>query len=513
MVLLWRSPTQRLLTPVASLPQAPAGLSPSVVAAIPDSAPLPLELVRQLPAVPPCPSAPSAPQPLDPTRHPRVAPLQRLSLWRFELARQRGGKQVDFAGLPTLEERSRLLDGCHGPAKCGFMAASGYDELAVEAARLSAHCSVVVLTAIFGSKDKLQQPEDVPAPLANCYFAFVDEESAAFLAATASPSLKRKPSTLSARRVGVWRLLTLRHSPYASARRASRVPKMLPFQLFPRANFSLWMDGKLKLLVPPMDVVSRLLLAPGAAISLPRNLRRDHIDEEMRWIRSTLAKEPAKLRAPDARKVEAQWAFYVDEQRQRAAGSDGSSAGVTGNRAVPDIGGAQDAGAAALNHVHDATAATDAWVNHSACVEGAMMIVDLRSALARCVLCAWFNEWHRFGERDQLAFSYVLLAMGLTPPTPPPDEFSSNERAIAGTLAPLGARRHQHDHGVAAQHRGVYLWPRREHWHFKQPRSQSGQPKAKRWRSVKYVGHGGCAGDSSAALVTGCQRTARLNVM
>ena len=61
----------------------------------------------------------------------------------------------------------------------------------------------------------------------------------------------------------------------------------------------------------------KFLLAPGAALALQRNLRRDHIDEEMSWIRAALASEPHKLRAKEAEAVESQWRFYVAEQKQQ----------------------------------------------------------------------------------------------------------------------------------------------------------------------------------------------------
>ena len=102
-----------------------------------------------------------------------------------------------------------------------------------------------------------------------------------------------------------------------------------------------------------------------------------------------------------------------------------------------------------------------------------MILTDLRSPLAKCVLCAWFNEWHRFGERDQLSLSYVLHAMDLTPKAEP---------------------KHGHWWVAANQHRrhkGVYLWPRHEHWHHKRDK-EHGEPK-KHKSYVKYVGHGGCA--------------------
>ena len=397
--------------------------------------------------LPPSPPPPSPPSRLMPSAAASVA-------WKLRLdKRQRD--DTDFAGSPSLEERKRVLGGCLGRSKCGFMRPSGYDALAAEAARLSRRCSVVIATAVFGKKDKLQQPQSVPSELRNCYFAIVDQASAAFVAETAPKSIKRAASANEAeplsKRIGAWQLLTLSlaSSPYPQPRRASRVPKLLPFRLFPTANFSLWVDGKLKLLSPPMELVQRFLLAPKASLALARNLRRSHIDEEMRWIRAALASEPQKLKAGDADAVEKQWRFYLAERRNQSgnAGADGGDGEAE-------------------------------WTKATACAEGAMIVSDLRSSLARCVLCAWFNEWHMFGERDQLSLSYVLHAMGITPPM----DARAEHDAAAGSPPSPKQRKHQ-----LRAHRGVYLWPRREHWNYKR---RSDEPKQRPY--VRYMGHGGC---------------------
>ena len=38
-------------------------------------------------------------------------------------------------------------------------------------------------------------------------------------------------------------------------------------------------------------------------------------------------------------------------------------------------------------------------------------MADLRSAATHCLLCAWFNEYARFSERDQLSFAYVAMSL------------------------------------------------------------------------------------------------------
>ena len=369
---------------------------------------------------------------------------------------------IDFAGSPTLDERARMLGGCSGETKCGFMMASGYDELAKRASRLSKACTVVVLTAIFDSKDKLQQPSGTSGAAAegtmpqpeqrDCYFAFVDEKSAEFVAATAPKAVKREAGQdwpeVSRSRVGAWQLLVLRSGewPYGQPRRASRVPKFLPFRLFPHSKYSVWVDGKLKLLASPMSLIQRFLIGPGASLALPRNLQRDHLDEEVEWIRATLASAPSKMRPGEMAAVESQWQFYLAEQ-----------GGYSNN-------------------------ASD-WVRRSACAEGALILADLRSPLAQCMMCSWFNEWHRFAERDQLSFSYVLMVMGLTPP-PPRDE---EEEGLAPTL----------------HHAGVHLWPRSEHWHHRKiDKMSSSTPPY-----VRYVGHGGCS--EGQRNVAGCPASTR----
>ena len=357
-----------------------------------------------------------------------------------------------------------LRGNCNGQSKCGFMSRSGYDALAAESTRLSKHCKVAVATAIFGSKDKLQQPSHVPDEANDCFFAFVDPESAAFVVSTA-PKAVRRAGTLTASRVGAWRLLTLPKStsPYAQPRRASRVPKLLPFRFFPRCKYSLWIDGKLRLLVPPMELVQKYLIQPRAQLSLQRNLKRDHIDEEVRWIEGTLSEEPEKLSGLHA--VKSQWRFYRDEQEGSGNWSDSSSS---------------SAAAAASDDSEEEPPPPSPWMLKTACAEGAMILTDLQSPLARCALCAWFNEWHRFSERDQLAFSYVLHMMGLTPPMLQNGATEPDEQVEGGWV-----RKDRRQ-----SHKGVYLWPRHDHWNYKRNKKKGEQ---KRKPYVRYVGHGGCA--------------------
>jgi len=270
---------------------------------------------------------------------------------------------------------------------------------------------------------------------------------------------------------------------------------------------------------------------------MARNLRRDHIDDEMRWIRKVLAhveegeavgkgeavgtgeavgKGAAKISKAELIAVEMQWRFYRREQRrleQRERRLEHRAPLSRGLNAT-----AHDGATAADDEPEDAR--DDApWMRQTACAEGAMIVSHLRSNLTRCVLCAWFNEWHRFGERDQLSLSYVLHAMGLSPPDEggnqhamglSPPEVGADEGVTAALEHPQQPlpqqpppQQLQHPHPLQQhQHRGVYLWPREEHWHYKRPQ---GAPKTARAPPyVKYTGHGGCAEEAAALITPGC---------
>jgi hypothetical protein len=202
-------------------------------------------------------------------------------------------------------------------------------------------------------------------------------------------------------------------------------------------------------------------------VTLRSQLRRDHIDEEYRWIQGTLGASRTKLVKAEAHAVDKQWAFYLaeqrrdgreaqgrggsvdqrrersddqmDEQRREAAAAaaltreaaaaaaltqrqpiargrmvtqDGATM-VTAAQAdaatVPPTAGRDGAAHNGNAHNGDAHGGVvrggddHSWIEATACAEGAMILTDLRSHLARCVLCAWFNEWQRFSERDQVA--------------------------------------------------------------------------------------------------------------
>ena len=281
-----------------------------------------------------------------------------------------GGERISDA------ERSgalELLPSALGRLPCGFMRSSAYDAAAAVGA--ASACEIVTLTAIFDGFDKLIQPDPEVRRKAGdaelgCFFAFVDRQSHDLVVRENAEQVA--PSTLPgvSQRVGVWSLILVEgRMPFGSSRRNSRVPKLLAHRLFPRARYALWVDSKLQLHQPASTLRKLFLSSKGGAVfAAYRNLRRSYIDEERDWIwRHKCA--GAVQKCPEL--IE-QWASYEADQ--------------------------EDPG----------------WTAHTVAIEGSLLLQDLRAPLHNALFCAWFNEYLRFGERDQMAISYVMHRVGLT---------------------------------------------------------------------------------------------------
>ena len=68
-----------------------------------------------------------------------------------------------------------------------------------------------------------------------------------------------------------------RCKPYGRPRRNSRVPKLLAHRFFPRANFTLWVNPDLALMMSPDELVNRFLVAPGAVFAALRHFKRANV--------------------------------------------------------------------------------------------------------------------------------------------------------------------------------------------------------------------------------------------
>ena len=132
-------------------------------------------------------------------------------------------------------------------------------------------------------------------------------------------------------------------------------------------EFGVLQANELQLHLTPTSLAARFL-RDGVVFAALRNFRRDHIFEERDWIWRHKCKEDVEGCADLIR----QWAAYAHEQE------------------------------------------APGWEASPVAIEGCVLLLDLRAPLAQLLFCNWWNEYVRYGERDQLALAYVLLRMGLT---------------------------------------------------------------------------------------------------
>lgn len=266
-----------------------------------------------------------------------------------------------FGGHPSLQQRDESFDIRESmTVHCGFangkrpgqgtqFAIDGADLLEMEQCH-----GVVVASAIFGNYDVLQQPKNISEASRRtvCFYMFVDEETEA--------SIKNSSFIDSAKKVGLWRLVVVRNLPSTDARRNGKVPKLLVHRLFPNARYSLWIDGKLQLVVDPYQVLERFLWRKNATFAISRHYKRFDVFDE-----AEANKVAGKY---DNSSIDYQIEFYKRE---------------------------------GLTHFSPAK-----YPITSDVPEGCTIIRE-HTPLTSLFTCLWFNEVDRFTSRDQLSYSTV----------------------------------------------------------------------------------------------------------
>lgn len=328
-----------------------------------------------------------------------------------------------FHGNQSLQQRDAALGLAAGrvaePVHCGFFSFTVFDR--VRAMKLGGSCPLLVITVILESSDELHPPaQEDWERMKGCYFAFLDTLS---LRMALTSSLARSHRVEERKEfedrihlappasyyVDGWRIIHLdpQELPYRHPRRNSRIPKMLPFRLFPTAQYVMYLDAKMRLRASPLRLLHEFVVdvAPPPAWAVMSNLRRTFIDEEIAWVR--------KMKPEAAKLANDQFAAYLEERRNRPY--------ECNRRACPRLAGevipAQDSGLM----YHSMPLSTQArgcdprlcWLNATLCIEGSFYIADMQSSTTQLLGCNWFNEYMRFGERDQLPFGYVAHRMGL----------------------------------------------------------------------------------------------------
>ncbi|KAI3710261.1 hypothetical protein L2E82_40039 [Cichorium intybus] len=267
----------------------------------------------------------------------------------------------DFGGYPTLKQRYDSYDIQESMSvHCGFVRGdrpgrkSGYDIADSDLVLMDMCHGVVVSSAIFGAYDLIQQPKNISETAKQnvCFFMFIDEETEKFLRNSSHLDDNKK--------IGLWRVVVIYNLPYTDPRRNGKVPKLLSHRLFPNARYSIWLDGKLMLMVDPYQILERFLWRENASFAISRHYKRFDV-----FLEAEANKAAGKY---DNASIDFQIDFY-----KREGLTPYSAAKLPIRSDVP---------------------------------EGCVVIRE-HIPISNLFTCLWFNEVDRFTSRDQISFSTV----------------------------------------------------------------------------------------------------------
>ncbi|KAK8647891.1 hypothetical protein V6N13_121615 [Hibiscus sabdariffa] len=145
---------------------------------------------------------------------------------------------------------------------------TGFDFDESDLTELQQFHDIIVASAIFGNYDVIQQPRNISEEAKKNipFYMFIDEETEAYL--------RNKSILDSGKRVGLWRIVVVHNVPYSDARRNGKVPKLLLHRIFPNVRYSIWIDGKLQLVVDPYQILEKFLWRQNANFAISRHYRR-----------------------------------------------------------------------------------------------------------------------------------------------------------------------------------------------------------------------------------------------
>nr|GLL28858.1 uncharacterized protein LOC109165107 isoform X1 [Ipomoea trifida] len=267
----------------------------------------------------------------------------------------------EFGGYPSLRQRDESYDIRESMSvHCGFVKgvkpgrATSFDIDDKDLGEMEACEGVVVASAIFGAFDLIHQPKNISEYAREnvCFYMFVDEGTEAFL--------RNSGDLNSSSRIGLWRIVVVHNLPYTDARRNGKIPKLLLHRLFPNSRYSLWIDGKLELVVDPYQILERFLWRRNASFAISRHYKRFDVFAE-----AEANKAAGKF---DNASIDFQVEFYKNE-------------------------GLMPFSAAKFPITSDVP-------------EGCVIIRE-HIPISNLFTCLWFNEVDRFTPRDQISFSTV----------------------------------------------------------------------------------------------------------
>ncbi|KAI4318668.1 hypothetical protein MLD38_032344 [Melastoma candidum] len=266
-----------------------------------------------------------------------------------------------FGGHETWSEREKSFElNSTMEVHCGFIKNSGA-EMDPADVRFVKNCQFVVASGIFDGYDVPHQPSNI-SPRSKelfCFLMVVDEVSLDFI----KSNVTVRKDAAGGLWVGVWRLILLRHSPYDEPRRNGKVPKILTHRLFPQAQYSIWIDGKMELVVDPLLMLERYLWRGNHTFAIAQHKHHKNIYEEA-----------------DANKRRKRYARPLIDLHMKIYKYEGMEPWSFKKENPSDV------------------------------PEGAIIVRE-HTALNNLFSCLWFNEVDLFTPRDQLSFGYVVYRL------------------------------------------------------------------------------------------------------
>ncbi|XP_057751507.1 probable hexosyltransferase MUCI70 [Arachis stenosperma] len=267
----------------------------------------------------------------------------------------------DFGGYPTLKQRNESFDIQESMSvHCGFVRGTkpghntGFDIDEADILEMEKCNGVVVASAIFGNFDEINEPADISTYSKEtvCFLMFVDEETEKYL--------KSSGKLGSSKMIGLWKIIVAHNLPYTDARRTGKIPKLLLHRLVPNARYSIWVDGKLKLVVDPYKILERFLWRKNATFAISKHYRRFDV-----FVEAEANKAAKKY---DNASIDFQIEFYKRE---------------------------------------GLTPYTEAKLPLTSDVPEGCVVIREHVPISNLFTCLWFNEVDRFTSRDQISFSTV----------------------------------------------------------------------------------------------------------
>ncbi|KAJ8765100.1 hypothetical protein K2173_010583 [Erythroxylum novogranatense] len=244
---------------------------------------------------------------------------------------------------------------------CGFMHNGGAEMDPLDVKYVE-KCRFVVASGIFDGYDVPHQPSNLSKRSKKlfCFLMTVDKVSLSFIRKNVTVRKDRNGGQW----VGIWRLILLKHSPYDEPRRNGKVPKILTHRLFPQAQYSIWIDGKMELIVDPLLILERYLWRGKHTFAIAQHKHHRSIYEEA-----------------DANKRRKRYARPLIDLHMKIYYYEGMEPWSLKKSTISDV------------------------------PEGAIIIRE-HTPLSNLFSCLWFNEVNLFTPRDQLSFGHVVYRLG-----------------------------------------------------------------------------------------------------